>query len=190
MKSASRTGWWSVEDILWHRKEEFQTVINVGNEQNNVTCTVLVMVLVHKYQLGLPAHTHVLEFGSLYRSSFRHKTTRTERKTMAVTNLPSAAALWAFCDQRTLANKSTVWSSFWNQRKYATQFPKVEELLERSYILYTHGPTYSPLIQLSRWECSRPHWTRLGVTWFNPMAWGWSKMIFEVPSYPNHSVTL
>lgn len=151
------------------------------------------MVLVHKHQRGLPAWSIpcVHGFGSLYRSSFSHKTTRTERKTsLAVTNLSSAAAVWAFCDQRTLANKSTVWSSFCNQRKYATQFPKVDELLERSNLLYTHGPTYFPLIQLSHWECSRPHWTRLRVTWSSPMAWGWSKMIFEVPSYPNHSVTL
>lgn len=54
VKSTSSTGWWSAEEIFRHTKEDFQAVISVENYQKKVTCTVLVMVLVHKHQHGCP----------------------------------------------------------------------------------------------------------------------------------------
>jgi len=45
------------------------------------------------------------------------------------------------------------------------------------------------------WKCSRPGWMGLGATWSSgrcPCLWqgGWSRMIFKVPSNPNHSMIL
>jgi len=41
--------------------------------------------------------------------------------------------------------------------------------------------------------CSRPGWMGLGATWCSgrgPCPWqkGWNKMVFKVPSNPNHSM--
>lgn len=92
VKSTSRTGWWSAEEIFRHTKE-FQAVINAENYQKKVTCTVLVMVLVHKHQYGCP-YQMCLDLVVSTEATLVIKITRTERKTsLIVTNLSSAAAV-------------------------------------------------------------------------------------------------